>query len=310
MNYAVQFHIECGAKAGMGRIRRSLVLPSALWGKGTTCFIHLSDHSGDDMCVEYGFAPDPAPTDKHVDLHVIDGNPAYRDKILDTIPEGQQGCIIDDTAKDPIQSDMIINPNLYASGLDYTAYDTRFIVDAMDQHLVDKSFFSISAANLPEQILVSFGGTDMGQFAGPVIRALMDKTQEKIVWAKANTDPLPDLIKRSFFNTPRLKIIEQVDMVKELSKTILYVGGAGTTALEAIASNCKITVAAIAPDQHENIKCLSSLGYAAIDEFKPAMIATLAINSLNTEQPPCPIGVDGPNLVAEEVINFLKGLHG
>lgn len=306
MPHNIQFHIECGGAAGMGRVRRSLVLAQALWAKGATCFINFTDPVGNDLCYDFGFFPEEAPQLSDIDLNIIDACPAYRDQCLDTYDT--KACVIDDIGIHPCQADIVVNPNLYSDMLSYNGYVINYILDNKDHHLVDAAFFAKSgAAQIRDQILVSFGGIDIGQFAGPIIRTLMTKTDLKIVWAKANTEPLPPMLTKWIDSTDQVTMIEMADMPSELQKSSLYIGAAGTTSLEALAAGAKITVCSVVNDQYQNMKCLNDMGYAAIENLNPEMMVTLGLNVMDDVHSDAPITKEGPSLIAEEITKYLKG---
>ena len=306
MPHNIQFHIECGGAAGMGRVRRSLVLAQALWAKDATCFINFTDPAAHDLCYDFGFFPEEAPQLSDIDLNIIDAGTAYRDECLHTYDT--KTCVIDDIGIYPCKADILINPNLYADTLAYSGYDIKYILDAKDHHLIDPSFFSAGgSAQVKDQILVSFGGTDVGQFAGPIIRALMAKTDLPIIWAKANKEPLPSMLTKWISRTLQITVMEMADMPVLLQKSSLYIGAAGTTSLEAVAAGVKITVCAVADDQQQNVKCLSGMGYAALDDFNPDLMTTLGLNVINDTHINTPITKDGPYLIADEIIKYLKG---
>lgn len=279
--------IDCGGHSGLGRVRRTLTLLDAFKAQGVISRIFLSDEDGAAMVANHGYAYDIGePTNIGDDILIIDTCTLSSDRITELCAQARVSCVIDDLGERPVICDYVINPNLYASAVDYSAYKARQIFHGPAHSLLASEFFEKSASEKNrEGIVVSFGGTDNGALAAAVAAQLAHKTKEPIFVPVPDyldpADTLLDLAAR----VESVKPLRNPDMPELLGKARVYVGAAGATVLEALASGCAVCVAATQKDQFRNIEFLPSIGVPALAAFHPDAMAAMAEQMLDAEKP-------------------------
>lgn len=251
--------IECGLTSGLGRVRRSLTLAAALQDQGFDISVVLSSEQGQSLVASLGFTASlELPDDLSNDLVIIDTCSDTAEQVGEICRAAKASLVIDDLAERPVACDYLVNPNLYAEELDYSQYDVGQLFLGPDYALVDRRFYELARpAEERKGIVVSFGGTDGGTLALPVVRELLNETDEPIYL------PIPDYIEIDSQlaalskSNESIEIIRNADMPELLGRSVGYIGSAGATTLEAIASGCQINVTATQPDQHKNVMYLS-----------------------------------------------------
>lgn len=279
--------IDCGRHSGLGRVRRTLTLLDAFKAQGVTARIFLSDEDGADMVASHSYTYEIGePTDIGDDILIIDTCTLSSARITELCAQARVSCVIDDLGERPVICDYVINPNLYASGVDYSAYKARHVFHGPAHSLLASEFFENSASEKDrEGIVVSFGGTDNGALAAAVAAQLASKTKEPIfVPLPGYLDPADTLLELAA-RVPSVKPLSDPDMPALLGKARVYVGAAGATVLEALASGCAVCVAATQKDQFRNIEFLPSIGVPALASFHPDAMATMAEQMLEAEKP-------------------------
>lgn len=258
--------IECGLSSGLGRVRRSLTLASALQDQGIEISVVLSSEQGMSLVETLGFSASlEMPEDLSQDLVVIDTCSDSAEEVGEICRAAKASLVIDDLAERPVACDYLVNPNLYATELDYSAYAVEQMFLGPDYALVDRRFFELAKPAAERRgFVVSFGGTDGGSLALPVVKDLLSETNEPVYM------PVPDYIKLDSAlealaaTHESLVILRNADMPALLGRSRAYVGSAGATTLEAIASGCHISVTATQDDQHRNAdyitRCYSEAG--------------------------------------------------
>jgi spore coat polysaccharide biosynthesis predicted glycosyltransferase SpsG len=136
--------------------------------------------------------------------------------------------------------------------------------------------------------LISFGGTDDGTYAAPAAEALLMRLPDVV--ANVVLSPLAagsDLLEQVRNKSgERLRIHHGANMPRLMAMSTHYVGAAGVTLMEAIASDLNFVVCALADNQLINIRTLSRLGYPAFAHFQPqAMASTVADNPSPSKGP-------------------------
>lgn len=255
--------IECGLKSGLGRVRRSLTLAAALEAQGFDIAVILSSEEGLSLVQSLGFeAQLSMPADLSKDLVVIDTCSDTSAEVGEICRAARASLVIDDLAERPVACDYLVNPNLYAGELDYSAYTVGQLFLGPDYALVDRRFFEMAKPAAERRgVVVSFGGTDGGTLALPVIEKLLEETDEPVYF------PVPDYIELDGAVTAlaaaqeSLTIVTNADMPALLGQSRAYIGSAGATTLEALAAGCAISVTATQDDQHKNMKYLMKQGF-------------------------------------------------
>ncbi|MEX0298271.1 MAG: hypothetical protein AB3N28_04325 [Kordiimonas sp.] len=279
--------IECGLTSGLGRVRRSLTLAAALEKQGFDITVVLSSDKGMSLVNSLGFSAQlEMPVDLSEALVVIDTCSQTPEEIGEICRASKASLVIDDLAERPIACDYLVNPNLYAKELDYSAYEVGQLFLGPDYALIDQRFFDLAKPKEERSgIVVSFGGTDGGTLALPVVKDLLAGSDEPIYLPVPDYIELDDAIEALSEANKSLMIIRNADMPALLGKCRRYVGSAGATTLEALAAGCEISVAATQSDQHRNVSYLkecnvksSSNIFPMLDDVGLASIA-LVLNS-------------------------------
>ena len=269
--------IECGRKSGLGRVRRTLTLARALKAQGFACDVFVTSDEGTDLIHAMGFSARPASDlPDSFDFLVMDTCSQSADEVSALCARARTSCVIDDLAERPVVCDFVINPNLYAPNLDYSAYKAREIFRGPSCALVDDVFFaSAQPIDSREGFVVSFGGTDDGSLAAPVAAELHARTGEPVyVPIPAYQEPCAALLA---LDGDKVTILRGADMPVLLGRTRTYVGAAGATVLEALAAGCKVCATATQADQHKNVGFLPEVGVATLDAYDPHNVSVLAL---------------------------------
>ncbi len=270
--------IECGKKSGLGRVRRTLTLARAFVAQGVVCDVFVTSDEGSDLVSAMGFTARPiAELGASYDLLIMDTCSFSAAEVSAICATARVSCVIDDLAERPVTCDFVINPNLYALELDYSAYKAQEIFRGPSYALVDDVFFERAQPRDARcGYVVSFGGTDDGSLAAPVAAGLAAQTDEPIyVPIPAYQEPCAALLA---LEGDKVQILRAPDMAALLGGARTYVGAAGATVLEALAAGCQVCAAATQSDQHRNVGFLPSMGVAALDTFDALKISKLAVS--------------------------------
>lgn len=302
------FIIECGVSSGLGHIRRSLVLADALRKKGVRCQFSLTSDIALPMVKQFGFKDILELVDipADVDILIVDGNAFSKKQINQWGKASSLFCLIDDNGARPKKSDVIINPNLYAKSVSYEKYEADKFLLGPEYHLIAPDFF---AASLRREIeyLISFGGTDNGRLAGPLIKHLQSRTDKKIVWAvPPHISPHADLLALAD-SSENFSLEIDASIPDVLAKAHCFIGGAGAMVSEAIASDCSVVTCAIVPDQDNNIEFLAALGLPAFSQFDVDLILKAALSYDKYPKPHMELKANGPDNIAAKLISWLEG---
>ncbi|WP_262692920.1 hypothetical protein [Kordiimonas aestuarii] len=269
--------IECGRKSGLGRVRRTLTLARALTAQGIGCEVYVTSDEGSDLIEAMGFVARPIDQiPGHFDFLIMDTCSFTSDEVSALCAKARTSCVIDDLAERPIVCDFVINPNLYATGLDYSAYKAREVFRGPSCALVDDVFFSSAKPSQNRKgFVVSFGGTDDGSLAAPVAAELHARTGEPVyVPIPAYQEPCAALLA---LDGDQITILRGADMPVLLGGARTYVGAAGATVLEALAAGCKVCAAATQEDQHKNVGFLPEIGVATLDSYDAHNVSVMAL---------------------------------
>lgn len=292
--------IDCGRHSGLGRVRRTLTLLDAFRMQGVQTRVFLSDAEGAALVEAKGYSYEVgSPSDLTDDILIVDTCTLGSAEINQLCCAAKVSCVIDDLGQRPVECDYIINPNLYAEAVDYSGYSARKVFYGPAHSLLAADFFQPEGDNRKRSgIVVSFGGTDDGALAAAVATQLCEKSLEPIYV------PIPDYIepcsklKELADQQPQLQILRSPSMSELLGKTKLYVGAAGATVLEALASGCRVCVAATQSDQVQNVAFLPTLGIPALQSFNPDALAIMAIDLLDADSPAVMFDVNASSDIA------------
>ena len=297
--------IDCGRHSGLGRVRRTLTLLDAFRAQNAQARVFLSDEEGAGLVAAKGYNYQVGmPTDLEDDILIVDTCTLDSQKINRLCAAARVSCVIDDLGQRPVNCDYIVNPNLYAEAVDYSDYSARKIFYGPAHSLLARDFFKQDPEEQTrEGIVVSFGGTDDGTLAATVVRELCRKTSETIYV------PLPEYVEPSAkLNTladtdPNVKLLVNPAMPELLGTSRLYVGAAGATVLEALASGCRVCVAATQSDQVQNVAFLPTIGIPALTSFNPDALAAMAADLINCDRPAVMFDANAPMDIAAAALD-------
>lgn len=296
--------IDCGRHSGLGRVRRTLTLVDAFRDQGVEARIFLSDEDGSALVRDQGYQFEVGmPSDLTGDILIIDTCTLDAGRISELCAQAKFSCVIDDLGERPVTCDYIINPNLYAARVDYSAYSARRVFHGPAHSLLAADFFDHAVAEAGRQgVVISFGGTDDGSLAATVAALLCRKTGEPIyVPIPAYLEPAESLLELAA-REPTVKPLRNPDMPDLLGKARVYVGAAGATVLEALASGCSVCVAATQKDQQRNVEFLPSVGVFAMEVYHPDAMAVMAEQALFAERPVLPFNVEASKDIASAAL--------
>lgn len=297
--------IDCGRQSGLGRVRRTLTLLDAFRAQDAQARVFLSDEEGAGLVAAKGYDYEVGmPTDLEDDILIVDTCTLDSSQINHLCGKARVSCVIDDLGQRPVECDYVINPNLYAKSVDYGQYHARKIFHGPAHSLLAKDFFNWKSADQErEGIVVSFGGTDDGALAATVAGQLCAKTNETIYV------PVPDYIEPSHKlkelerTKPNIKLLINPAMPELLGHSRLYVGAAGATVLEALASGCRVCVAATQSDQVQNVAFLPTIGIPALSSFNPDALAAMAADLLDSDKPAVVFDANAPMDIATAALD-------
>lgn len=278
--------IDCGRVSGLGRVRRTLTLVDAFREMGVTPRLFLSDEDGASLVRDRGYDFQIGmPDDFSGDILVVDTCSHTADFVTDLCARARISCVIDDLGERPVQCDYIINPNLYATAVDYSAYKTKQVFYGPAHSLLANEFFTSAASDQDRcGIVVSFGGTDDGSLAAAVAELIAAGTDEPVYVPIPDYMNISDTLTALAARVPQVQPIVGPDMAALLGHARVYVGAAGATVLEALASGCRVCVAATQKDQMQNVAYLPSVGIPAVSLFHADAIAAMAQQVLQADQ--------------------------
>ena len=301
------FIIDCGKLSGLGHVRRSLVLADALRQKGASCRFYITSDIALPMLRRFGFTDiveqEDIPT--AVDILIVDGNAFTKKQLGLWSKAASLFCLLDDNGIRPASADVIINPNLYAKSVSYNKYNVDKFLLGPEYHLIDPAFFAGSSKRAIE-FLISFGGTDDGRLAGPLIKRLLAKSEKKIVWAvPSHICPQADLVALAGVRG-NFTLEVDGDIPTLFANARCFIGGAGTMVSEAMASNCSVISCAIVPDQDKNIEFLTGLGLPAFRQFDVDLILEAALKYDEYPTPRVKLKANAAEKIAGKLLSWIQ----
>ena len=200
------FIIECGTKAGLGRLKRCLTLAQALKARGMAFDIFYDGKGAKEATLTfYPQAKAISEFFQHPERHgpyslvILD----HSNQNIFTAQQhghclqqtGAKLAIIDDLDQLQLAAEIIINPNLYGATL-YKQREYAHIFAGPDYNLVDPRFFKENSkqAGHRKGIVLSFGGSDTGIRAAQFLESFLEIHQEinqEIHHQQTSPSPLP-----------------------------------------------------------------------------------------------------------------------
>ena len=302
------FIIDCGLTSGLGHVRRSLVLADAMRKIDVKCQFHITSDIGLPMLQSHNFNDivhyDNIPSD--TDVLIIDGNIFTNEQLAQWGKSPFMICIIDDNGKRPVEADVLINPNLYAKSVCYDEYSIQNLLMGPHHHLIAPEFFE---SDLERNIdfLISFGGTDDGRLAGPLIKRLQAITGKSIAWAvPQHISPQADIVALAE-NSNNFSLVTDGNIPELLARSHCFIGGAGAMVSEALASGCCVVTCAIVPDQAKNVEFLTGYNLPVFPQFDVENILEAALSFDQYSKPDFNLDKNASQVIAEKIVSWTLG---
>jgi len=274
------FLVDGGPKIGLGHLRRSQRLMDAMAQRQVSCRLFLPD----DM-LSFRADAEAWPADLEAlpaaDIIVADSYRLPADKVAAWSRHFRLRVIVDDLADRILPAEVVINHNVNADALDYSAWKAHRVLAGLSWSLVDPSFIAARqqrAAESLHTILISFGGVagDHGiETARAILAAAPDCKVHLVVPPKA---AMPA------WQHPNLTLLQAPDMARAMASASIYVGAGGVTALEASAAGMALAVCCLYDNQIGVITRLRDMGLQAFSHYDAAQLAAAAVQILTTSR--------------------------
>jgi UDP-2,4-diacetamido-2,4,6-trideoxy-beta-L-altropyranose hydrolase len=265
---------DCGPGVGLGHLERMLALADALRAHAT---VSLIIPEGDAVLrrrvAGRGHTVIEAPGEtadrvasviaavESVDRVVLDGyvfDAAFQRRIRDRAPL----TVVDDLGL-AADCDLAVNPSPGGERLRPTSTDA--FLGGASYALIRASFLDARATVLRDgrarrTVLVSTGATDIGGISGHVTTELLarDATVEVVRVVGPDADGIPA-------NEPRLRLlVSPASLAEALARSTVYVGAAGTTAVQAACVGVPSVINDAVANQSAQAAALAGAGCAVV----------------------------------------------
>lgn len=270
------FLIDGGPKIGLGHLRRSQRLMEAMAQRNVDCQLFLPD----DMLSFRDDAkswPGDLATLPAADIIVADSYRLPPDKVATWSRQYRLRVIVDDLADRILPAEVVINHNVNADELDYSAWKASRVLAGLSWSLVDPSFIAARdrrTAKSLNTILISFGGV-AGDHGVETARAILTLAPDCMIHLV-----VPPKAAMPTWEHPNLTLLQAPDMATAMSDASIYVGAGGVTALEASAAGMALAVCCLYDNQIGVITRLRNMGLQAFPQYDPAQLAAAAAQIL------------------------------
>ena len=296
------FVTSASSLLGLGHLKRCLTLAQELQQIGYACSFNLLEAGGENLVSEAGFDLRPH---SGADTIVVYDVKNLQSSALDISSYDGVTVVLDDIGSKQPYADALINPNIYGESLIYPKDRYRKVLAGPKFSLVSKEFTKIKSLKLinspHDNIVISFGGSDVGQFCLELTKYLSINQQVEVVFSPFCKDS--DLAK-----CPNHVIAHRGADIKTLFKRAnLFVGGAGTMAAEACAAGLPMILTCVAADQKLNADAWGKLGVEVYSDFDAKALAAAIMRRCKSEEFSSPrscaeiIDGFGPQRVAHEL---------
>ena len=305
------FLVDTGSDVGLGHLRRSGVLLDAMAQAGFECRLFCADPAAAAMG---GRNADPTPTDlSATDVIICDSYRLDAPFIAGLRARCRVLLAFDDTAERALDVDIVLNHNIYGGALDYSARTHGQVLTGPACALVDRAILTAAEDYrrnpAPDDVVISFGGTDDGARGAAVARALLPRCKSHIHLIVApGRKPAGEAVALAEAERVRVTLHRGADLAHLLSRARVYIGGAGVTALEALAVGLDLVLVVIAPNQRLNAEAMARTGQATIAADAPESIAAATASVLGSPRVAHPRLIDGlgPSRVIAAIEQLLK----
>ena len=263
------FVVDAGPETGLGHASRCAALAHELAARGLTVAVQCADP---ELARPVFGQPVHPYEDRSAPLIVMDG---YR--FSDAEKEARRyRCdtlvLIDDLADAPFAADIVVNQNLHAKGLDYSAYRAAQVLAGPEYALLRPAFADLHATPRPHDgaILVTLGASTLGRKAIGIANRIAERIdrQVHVVVGEglAATEPLH----------PRVEVLSGVDMPDLMKTCRHYIGAMGVSYLEALAAGLSTTAIAIPASQQPAVEAARRQGLTVLDRIDdPGLVSTV-----------------------------------
>jgi UDP-2,4-diacetamido-2,4,6-trideoxy-beta-L-altropyranose hydrolase/UDP-4-amino-4,6-dideoxy-N-acetyl-beta-L-altrosamine N-acetyltransferase len=323
----VAFRADASTTIGRGHVMRCLALADALRRQDWDCHFICREYPGHaiDIIREEGLRVSALPmakdfrpsrpgwlgsdwqSDAEETLRILKGNPPdwlvvdhyaldarWEERVK---PAYSRLLVVDDLADRPHGAEVLVDPNLGRHRADYAGLVPHgcTILCGPEYALLRSEFLTHRTASLERRrepqvlrVLVSMGGTDVGNVTGRVLAALElvslpDDCHVTVVMG-AGAPSLTDVQKQAAdMKLPTDVLVDVRDMASVMAVSDLAIGGAGATAWERCCLGLPALVVVLAQNQRAGATALDAAGAAclvgdvnSLDSSIPAAIKYLS----------------------------------
>jgi UDP-2,4-diacetamido-2,4,6-trideoxy-beta-L-altropyranose hydrolase len=268
---------DCGSGVGLGHLERMLALADALRpALDVSMLVPQGDSAVRDRVTDRGHVPVEAHGDaparvaaavsamEGLDVLVLDGyvfDVALQHRLRLRAPL----TVVDDLCL-PADCDLAVNPS--PGGEDMRPSGSDAFLGGPAFALIRASFAEAREQALrrgrdTRTVLVSSGATDLAGIGGRVTRALLDG--DSTVHVVRVVGPDAPGVARGDHGRERV-LIAPPSLAEPLSQASVYVGAAGTTAVQAACVGTPSVITAAVPNQHAQAAALAAAGCAIVVE--------------------------------------------
>lgn len=253
------FLVDASPTAGLGHLKRCLVLASALTERGLQCRFLLTDPFGLPRTAGHDATLFHAAADSQGDLLIVDGYAFRGDILADLSRHTRKLVLLDDLADNPFPADVILNHNAYGHLVDYSHYGATTVLSGPEYTLIHPSFFALKTVpRAQDRILVAYGGGKTASQGLALGRALADRGWRVDVALGGAVSPPPNI-------GEKLQYHQNAVMQDLMARSFLFVGGLGVSFLEALAAGMDVVGVQLADNQSLAREWAEHLGLSVFD---------------------------------------------
>lgn len=307
----VTFIVEAGSKYGLGHLKRMEVLAQELIDRGWYTLLFVTDellaasiskpfhevYQWQGKCSAVSLSS----------LVVIDGY-HFPYSLYEDLKEGPYFTVaMDDLGDRDLLVNCVVNHNIYGGRIDYSTREAQYILAGPKYGLVAKEFRAIeeSLTRLDRDILISFGGTDDGKYSIPLIRYLLNKTDDYTVHVVCSPllTPKDELILLEKEHK-QVVVHHGADMCLLMRRCKYFIGAAGYSLMEAIVAGMEVYTCAIVNNQSINAEEYKSRKGRALDHYDAEALIDMFLEDIQLDYKVSISCLDG--LGASRIVDFLE----
>ena len=292
---------DSGPQVGLGHLRRSLVLATALGAAGASVRLLTPDDEAQRIARRSVAATAPWPRDLSelplADLLIVDSYRIDADTCRRWRSRFRIRVLVDDLADRDLDADIIVNPNSYAELLNYQDICSCTVLAGPDYALVDPAFAELRRLRRSDgrRVLIAFGGTDDGTLGAAAAAALLRRSDARVDLVASPLCPVgaaAQALARA--ESGRLRLHHRASMTDLMAKAVLYLGACGSTVWEASAAGLGLVVARTADNQALAQADLARRGMAAFEACEAERMPEATARWLAAPAPnPLSTAIDG-----------------